>query len=207
MAANGGRINISATDVTNGVLDTLRAWLPVYIAEQERLEGRPARQLAQPRAYVSGADTAVLRPEDAFPCVAVTSPGFASNPVRSRWDTFHVTFGVAAGVFIVGSDREQTQDTLRSYVAAIRFCLLQKGVTGIEATVDLTDETYDLVPGQRVRSLAGGETGLSVMVENAVVLGEEIFHDQPPPDDPYEEPLPFGTVQKVVIEVEKEEIT
>ena len=200
------RVNVSATDVTNAVLDTLRTWLPVYIAEQERLEGRPARQLAQPRSFVSGVDTGVQLPEDGFPCVAVTSPGLSGNPVRSRWGVFNLTFGVAAGVFVVGSGREQVQDTLRSYVAAIRICLLEKGVTGLNATVDFTDETYDLVPGQRVRSLAGGETGLSITIENAVVFGPELFPDGPP-EDPYEEPLPPGTVQTVVIDIEREEIT
>ena len=182
------RVNTSADQVVKAALGTLEDWLPVFIAEQERLEGRPQAELPMPASYMGAADRGTGRPEDGYPRVAVIALGLSGEPVRRAIGKYDLEFALAAGVFLRGNSREEVRSMLTSYVSAIRNCLLHKGLGDLEATMDFADESYDESPADKARSLGGGEVAFSVMVENAVVLGDPIFPEGPP-DDPYE-PIP-----------------
>jgi hypothetical protein len=179
------RTNISATQVADGLKLTLQTYLHGFVAEQERLEGRPARELPIPGDVVIGSDSAVVRPEDEFPIVYVQSAGLASPPDRVGFHNHNLEYGIVVGVFIIGDDIETLHQTLRSYVAAMRFCVLTKRVQGLDCSVSFVDEAYDLIGGERTRSMVGGEVGIAVFVENAISLGDDPF-PAGPPVDPYQ---------------------
>lgn len=196
--------NISGDAVAQAALETLKTWLLPYLARQERLEGMAPRTLPQPKSFVVAADNSSSLPEDQFPRVVVISPGLAGEPGRGPLGYYSAAFGIAAGAFIHGNDRQQTRKHMSAYVAAIRTCLLTEGLTDLEAVLDWTDETYDEVPGSRVRSEAGGEVALVAYVDDVTNFAAKPWPNGPP-SDPYAEPPTQPDIQEVDVDVQKED--
>lgn len=196
--------NISGDTVAQAALETLKTWLVPYLARQERLEGMAAHTLPQPKSFVVAADNSSSLPEDAFPRVVVISPGMAGQPARGPDGYYSGAFALAAGAYLHGNDRAQTRRFMASYTAAIRACLLTENLTGLCATLDWTDETYDEVPGTRARSEAGGEVALVAYVDELTQFSERPWPDGPPAD-PYLEPTTNPDISEVLIDIEKED--
>jgi hypothetical protein len=196
--------NISGDTVAEAALETLKTWLPAYLALQERKEGLPARTLPLPKSYLAAVDANSQMPEDQFPRVMVISPGLAGEPQKGPTGYYSAAFALAAGAAVTGDDREQTRKFMQSYVAAIRNCLITQKLTDLPAILDWTDETYDEIPGARSRSLAGGEVAFVVYVDDVQTLAESPWPDGPP-DDPYEEPQDGPAIDEVIVDVDKKE--
>lgn len=121
-----GRI-ISDDQIENAVVDTLRKWMPTYLAEVER-----QRDL-QPGFYQRPADSSYILhtdfdkwPEEMLPVVEVISPGVDDDPPRKGAGTYHANFMIGVICIVSASGQVESRRYAHRMGAAVRAILTQK---------------------------------------------------------------------------------
>ncbi len=173
---------LTADHVEQAALDTLKAWMPTYLAEMERQTGRPAGSVPMVRSW-STLNQFAHWTEDQLPGVILVSPGLAQHPTRrgdgSNWARW--TLGV--GIVVSARDQPTTNALAKLYAAAVRACLLQHpSLGGKSEGLGWTDERYTDVPSDQARSVAGAQ--LIFWVEYKDVVNDQMgppFPAQPSP--------------------------
>lgn len=200
-----GRI-VSADQVEEAVRDTLRRWMPTYIAEVERQRGWEPGFL-NPAIWYHAAHQFDRFNEDALPAVIVICPGLADRPTRDADGVYLCRFGLAVGIVGGAIDRDETDEAVKAYGAAVRACLLQQsalGDFGADGIVWL-GESYDELPMEDSRTLIGGRLSFTLDVDDVVTKLAGPVQTTTPPVDPYVEPPAEQTVQTHVITTTTEE--
>lgn len=203
-----GRI-VSATCVRRNIEDTLRLFMPDYLAEVADQTGFGRDYLPPIASWVMSTDVDNW-PEDQLPACIVVCPGLLGEPER---DSSEYTAEWAASVaFIVAStDREGSLELTELYCAAARAALLQhpslpyfdedqdKIVGGIADGVIWLDESYDEAPIEASRTLGAGRISLGIIVEGVLDVYKGIGS---PSQDPTVEPVGI-TVTETEVAVRK----
>lgn len=193
---DGGMVEAAARD-------TIQEWIETYLAEVERQRGLKPRSLPKPRSY-SVATVLEKWPEDQLPAVVLVSTGIADRPRRKGSGGYDVPWALGIGVVVSARNQEAANSLAKRYTAAIRTLLLQHPSMGGFATgVEWMDESFDDVPAEKRRTLAGGIVTFRVDIANAVNAqgGPATV-----PADPYAVPAGWPTADTVDVDIEQEAI-
>lgn len=169
----------------------LKKWIPTYLAEVGRGDGRLGAALPVPRSYVSALDLVDGKfTEDQMPSCVIVAPGMIEEPMR-RGGLYICVWAVSVGFVVGGQDRENTFDLSELYAAAGRSAVLQHpSLGGFATATDWIGERYDDIPNEMQRTLAAGTVQFGVEVQGALMPGEG--PDQPLAD-PVTDPGPRAT--------------
>jgi hypothetical protein len=196
-----GRI-VSANDVEQAVLATLKKWSSTYIAELERQHGYTAGELQRVRGWVL-APTFDKWPEDQLPGVLVVSPGLIPPPMRDGDGTYRATWSVDVGCCCSARDQQRSHELAQMFVAAHKAIVLQRPSLGGFATAcKWMNESYDALAYDDTRSLYAGYATFAIEVANVVTtLAGPTSTDDPltPDTDPWAD---WPEVETVDVDVE-----
>lgn len=161
---------VYAGHIEDAALDTLRVWLPTYLAELAERAGKRRASLPAPRSWtrVGGIDRRF--PENALPTIAVTAASLADTPAQRGDGRVWAAWDLAVGVVVSSGTQDAADDLANLYVAAIRTCLLQRRLPILEGfeALEWVGEEADEVEADKRRSLAGGVVSFDVRVKDVV---------------------------------------
>jgi len=178
-----GRL-IDATQVEDAVEDSLKLWLPAYIAEVERQNSMDPQSLPLPASY-SRVNEFYKWSEDQLPAVLIVSPGLAPTIPKMKGNgIYHCWWRVGVAIIAAGQDRETTRMLAKRYTAAVRGALLQHAGLGDFGAEGITwnGERNSDVPDDSTRTLGSGACTFDVEVSEVV---NARLGPSTPPDDPY----------------------
>lgn len=175
---------VTGKQVRTAMRNHLRTWMPTYLPEIGREDGRSGDALPQFRSWVSALDLPEGKfTEDQMPSCVIVAPGMTEEPVK-QGQIFICRWAVSVGVCVSGQDRENTFDLSELYAAAVRAAVLQhSSLGGFASGIDWLGERYDDIPNSMLRTLAAGTVQFSVEVQGALMPGEG-------PDSPLAQPIP-----------------
>lgn len=151
---------IHQVTVDRAIIAFLQRWLPTYLSEVERREGKPVRWLARPRVFTTTyeEDDADFFSDHRLPTVIVTA-GEASDWQRDGDSHWSAMYRVA--ISVVSRGRSMVEARLQSslYAATITSLLLDRpSLEGLAGGVEIVSERPRPVedPSNRSRSLSAG---------------------------------------------------
>lgn len=202
-----GRI-ITRGDVERAALATLKLWMPAYLAELERQQGRDPESLPRVRRWFILDELADV-PVGGGPTIAIVSPGLAGDrPNAGNDGKYDARFRLGVGIFLGARDQEASHDLAGIYVAAIRSILVQHPTLGdVAAGIEWLEESYDDLgtpagSSPREDQLAAGRVLVAVTMREVV---DPFAGPAEPPDDPYEVPDGLVTVASADVVVDPTE--
>jgi hypothetical protein len=174
--------------IEEAIKDTLRKWLPTYVARLEFETGREARSVKLPRTYRSTPTFGKYK-DDQLPLVMVVCPGLSETPRRNGDGTYDARWHVGVAIVLGAKDDEATESLAKQYGATIRDLLLQhKTLGGVVNRLGWEHEQYDDIPRERLKTL--GSAQMIFWVEKENIVNDKGGPGQPEPlPDPYE---PYG---------------
>jgi hypothetical protein len=181
---------VTADDVEQAAILTLRKWLPTHLNAAGVRKGLPAGALPYPRDD-SYRVTPTLEDEIdilSLPRIIVVSPGTVDDPELSHAGGYSVWWDLRLAAVVHGKDRAQTNFLAKLYAAAMRETLLQhQSLGGAAQAVTWTAEGYDDADGEEQRSRAIGLASFAVLTDSAVdpMAGPTTPDPKPSPETPY----------------------
>lgn len=146
---------VTAEQVGDAVIATLRRWLPDYLGEMERRRGSGPASLPLPGSYQLVADLEQLVAR-ATPMVAIVLPG--TSEITQQAGTRHAARWVTSAVAIVPADTADKASRLAMvYAATMRWALVQQGtLDGFAVATDWGEEEYLPLDLPDKRNVAAG---------------------------------------------------
>ena len=193
---------VSADQVADAAVATLRTWMPYYVAELERRrpheDGDPWPP--EPRSYRAIASASITGwPEHQLPAVVVVCPGLAARPERDGQGVYRATWQVGVGVIVSARDEAATDRLAGLYGAAARAVIAQQSsLGGFAAGTRWIDESLDDVPVDATRTLRAVVEEFEVDVD-AVVSDADGPRELPDPTPDPHDPWPGWPVADPVI--------
>lgn len=169
---------VTGSDVEKAVRDTIRYWLPTYLAEMERRTSRPAGRLQLIRSWATvGASFDQPHGSDDMPAAIIVSPGTVDTPHIDGDDQVHAWFGCSIAILIQGSDRENANELAKLYAACVRQIFLDRGrlgtynaagtvyTAGFASATEWVGEANGELTADFMQAAWGTETEVYVLVE------------------------------------------
>lgn len=153
-------------DVRHAAEDTLKLWMPDYLAEVADQHGLARGALPNIRSWET-APVFEQWPEDQLPSLVVVTPG--TNEAAEWHDKqMTVSWTIGAAIVVSAKDRETTSDLIGFYAAAARALMIQKGsLGGFADETHFMAERYDDHPlPEQERTLRTAVLSFSVIVPN-----------------------------------------
>jgi len=134
--------------LTRAVMATLKMWMETYIREIEYQRGWTVGLIPLPKTY---AERWVFDsyPDDKMPAVIVVCPGMAMEPHRDGDGTISGWWMLGVGIIAAASTEDNSERLAKTYGAAARSILSQKGWLDESWEFNGTqilEETYTDVP-------------------------------------------------------------
>lgn len=181
-------------DVAAAVRDTMREWVPFYLAQVDDDHDLERGTTAPPRLWLTRSELGRFADEEP-PILIVACPGTIGDPVRHKGSSasygawFQVNIGVTAG----GATEDGSYDLADRLGAAVLYTVAQQGdMGGLAAGSVWKGNRSDPVPP--ARRLMASETLVHVFVDRIVdsrgVLPRAVPPDPTDPADPT--PTPSG---------------
>lgn len=179
----------AATDTLRGVdLDPEKpAWLPTYLREVERQWDLDAGQLIDVNTWSRRSWFETIPGDEFLPLIAIVSPGLVEMVGKDGKRRY--TGKVRLDVGVVVSEPDEPRELASYYGAAIRACLVQKGLAGLDADVDWIGERPDDLPIEQERSLA------SCRIQFHVTWRDLVTAVGGPPEPTEDDPGDLGVVE------------
>ena len=134
--------------LTRAIIATLKLWMETYIREIEYQRGWTIGEIPLPKTYVErwAFDS---YPDDKMPAVVVVSPGMTEHPRRDGDGMMNGWWAFGVGVIAAASTEDNSERLAKTYGAAARLILSQKG--SLDESwyfngTDILDETYTDLP-------------------------------------------------------------
>jgi hypothetical protein len=205
--ADFGRI-VTAYDVEQWCLATLRKWSSTYLAELERKNGIDVGDLARIRSWRT-TPSFDKWPEDQLPAALLLSVGLSEPPLKEAGGVYRARWQMGLACVVSARTEALSRRNAMIYVAAHRALLTQKqsldGQPGARGVV-WQDENYVDLPYDDIRSLCSGQAIFTVEFDD-VTTSEK---GPVTPDDP----LPIGPpwpswqqVEEVDVEIDNVPVT
>lgn len=200
-----GRI-VTTAQVETAVLDTLKRFLPHYLAEVER-QTNLAPTAAAPRAYRVWTDRETW-PSDQLPAVIVACPG--TTDTRRTPRGYEADWDVRVGVIVRTSDQASTRRLAGIYAAAARAVLVQRPALGGLATATIwVGDQIDTEPDTG-QTWGLGTTQVTVTVPQVIDPDQgPIWPDHPDipdPAEPWDDWAQISQVDTTVIHKEDDDV-
>ncbi len=191
---------VSADDVEQATVDTLKLWFPTYLAEIERRTGRAPESLPAPRAWVTHSRLTQDQGSQ-LPLGIVISPGTLDTPRRNGDGTYDCWWDVRVAIVCAAKTREESRTLAEIYALAVRGIVVQNsGLGGAAAGVDWLGEANGAVPDDFAAAGWATESAFKVRTDGVVndLVGPSDPDDLDPPDWP--------EVETAVITIDKEQL-
>lgn len=188
-----GRI-VTSTQVEAAVVDTLRTWLPDYLAEVCRQSGRDPATLPPP---VAGDIFAMAqmqrRTSDKLPSIVVNVTG-ETKPVKMGRGKFRFTWPLDVVIGVGARDMQLALEGRGIYAGAVRALLVQKcGLDGFAAAIRPVGAAYDDATQSETRDTIGfAHMQFEIDVDDVVAHG---MGPATPSVDPLVEPDDYPTTE------------
>ena len=158
---------ITGNRVEMAIIDTLRAWLPSYIAEGEHQTGGTPGAIPAPRGWaITGRDLDKFT-SDQLPCIVVMSRGIVVKPLAQGYPGKTTgVWNVDVGAFFSAAWGRESRANAQLYVRAISLCLIQRPLGDLPCSVDFVGEDYDEVDFAATRTYSVSVGRFLVEVEN-----------------------------------------
>lgn len=183
------------------VEETLKKWMPDYLAEAERENGLKPRTLPNFETYEHVNEFRNWA-DDETPVCIIVSPGLAETKQKGAGEYTGVfDLGVAA---IVGANNRENTDKLADlYGPILRQLLLQQaGLGGVATGIDYIDEKYNDVPDGQDSPLSSAQVIFTVEVPG-IVNGRK--GTIAPSEDPYGDDGEAPLADDVNVEIESKD--
>lgn len=191
---------VGAGDVQDAVEATVRLWLPSYLAEVARRDGREAGALPAFLSYTRLLDIEDLPQASQIPACVIVCPG-TGDIVRHGTGRHDAEFAVGVGAVVAADTRDHAERLAKLYTLALRALLVQHPTLGNFASgVWWEGDSYSPLPVSD-RILHGGSIQVTVAVEGVL---DDSWRATVPPEDATADPGPWPTVEYVSVTVERE---
>jgi hypothetical protein len=205
MTAPPGLI-VDPTVPEQAMTDTLKRWLPTYLAHLARLKGRDPESIETPQSWNTVNEPLDKWPEDQVPAMYVVSMGITTPPELNGEGVYRADFDLGVAAVVEDVTRQDTDDLVKLYVAAIWGAVTQnRSLGGVAAGTAWLGGTWDLVPNNMKRTLAGCEARFVVTIDNVVDVFDGLSEPEPgtPPIAADERPT-FQTADAAVDQREEQ---
>jgi hypothetical protein len=194
-----GKLFVPAT-VENAMLDLLRTWLPIYLAEVERQNDIEPCTIARPRSFATSVEND-LEPAEQLPAIIAIAPGTVQAPEREAED-WRAWYQLTIVALVMTPEEVSTRTLAGYYAAAIRGAVLQHpSLDGTVEGVWWDGEEFQGEPGgDRNRTRGAALVHFRVKVPNIVSTATGPI-DAEVVADPCDDYPPITTVQTVDIVV------
>lgn len=196
VAADFGPLVVE-TDVDLAVIQTLRLWLPTYLAQAERERNLANRTLARPvpQSYTNALEDDEF--QDAWmPAIIVTTAQLDGDPELAEGGAYEGNWRVVVSAVTRGRTPGESRAISSLFGGSVRRCLVQQSDLGGFASevrprgggrvAPVADST-----GQD-RFLTAAINQFSVYMDNIVQAGVGPFLPDPEDPNPYDPPDPSG---------------
>lgn len=170
---------ITGKEVRQALEDTIKMWIPEYLAEVGAKYGfdrgdLPVFATYEPMIQWDKFD------EDQIPLCLIIAPGTLDQP-QVRDGKLRVRWGAGIGCVVSGQDRDNTWLLAEIYTAAVRTLLLQHpSLGGFSEGIVYISERFDTLPADTARTLGAGS--LQVGVDVAAMVDMRAGPSSPAPD-------------------------
>jgi hypothetical protein len=194
---------LTGADVEAAVLNTLRAWLPSYLAEGERAKGLEPGALPLPRGWlVTGRDLQKYT-SDQLPCIVVMTGGVILKPLKQGYPgATTAVFNVDVGTIFNAAWGSKSRVHAQLYVRMMALTLVQRPLEGLPCAVDFVGENYDELDFSDTRTYSAAVAAFTLEVENVLWAAGGPPPYVTPPDDPLDPFDPWTTVTEVDVSVD-----
>jgi len=193
-----GRI-LSAAQIEDSAIATLKYWFPTYLAEQERQNGMRLGTLPAPTNYINRNSFDTLEGEP-LPKVVVISEGLANAPTKTGRGVYRALWRLGVGVATAAKDEQMANAMVKGYGAAVRGIITQNQALDASlsiAEITWVDERYDDLPiANQIMLFKAAQLYFTVDVEDVVSRWKG-------PDSPTAQPVDYGQVEEVFVELDK----
>jgi hypothetical protein len=192
---------LSAAQIEDQTILTLKKWFPTYLREVERQLDLPKSTFEPPQNY-SERNSFDAEAAERLPKVVVIAPGITGSPRKSGEGTYSAVWRVGIGIAVGAETEERANILVKGYGAAIRGIMLQNSGMGDLGANDITwtDESYDDLPIPNVTNLI---KAASLYFD--LDMGDVIFRG-PGPQVPDLDDYDYGQAQTVEVELQKEDL-
>lgn len=184
------------------VEDTLKLWMPDYLAEAERVNDLKPRTLLNFETYEHVNEFRNWA-DDETPVCIIVSPGLAAAKQKGAGEYTGI-FDLGVAAILGANNRENTDKLADLYGPILRQLLLQQASLGGVATgIDYVDEKYNDVPDGQDSPLSSAQVIFTVEVPG-IVNGRK--GTIAPSEDPYGDDGEASLAKEVNLDVNEETI-
>jgi hypothetical protein len=195
-------------DIWDGVVETLRTWLPTYLRERERLADRPYGSLPSIRSWRIFAQELDAFPADQLPLCVVVAPGLSETPTNGGGGRMAAELELDIAIVVASRSVAETLRLAGEYGAAARTVLLQhRSLGGRVSGLRILSELYNGLGAEDQRTMAAVELGVAVRIDrlaNADAGPAEPFPDPAPDPNPEPGGPSLGWVETTHLDLERE---
>lgn len=165
------------------MMNRLKDFLPMYLAEVDRQRGLTPGFTSTPKAWevVSALD---LSTEPQMPAIYIVSPGMAEPPAKEGNGNVRATWELNVAAVVAGPDQASTEKLAKRYASAIATCLMDKpslGDPNVRGT-DYQGDSYNDLPADERRTKAIAYVRFTVEYDHVMRTRNVLVPTDPPAD-------------------------
>lgn len=186
-------------EIDSALIASLQTRMPAYLKEVVRQRGLEIA-LEEPNS-ISAVSEFERWPEEQLPSIVIVNPGTVETPQKDGAGTYRARWEIEICVCVGGPNQPETRRNSQLYITAVRGAIMQRRSLGAGMKgVDWGGESYELIPSEKRRTLAGAKASFVVEREDVVTIGAgpTDLELEPQPED-----WPEVTSTKVTVEKEK----
>lgn len=183
---------VLSSDVESAIRDTMKQWVPFYLADIDAQQGRARGTTKAPRTWDIASDNATRWLEETPPSLLVACPGTIGEPqLHGDNATYGCWWQGNIGIAVGGATEAGSRALAGRHAGAVTYVLAQQGDMGGLAQITRWSGSRTDVAG-RDRSVVACEIAFRLYVETVVATRGLIPRDLP--DDPITLPHATPTV-------------
>jgi hypothetical protein len=195
---------VSASEIEEATIETIKFWLPTYCAEMERRLSIRRGTLVAPQNYINRNSFDTVEGEKT-PKIVVICAGLGAGPLRHSM-SYSAMWRVGVGIATGAKTERECNKYVKAYAAAIRSLLIHKPGTvreyGLETLSEIywSSEDYDDLPdiSNQHRLYKAAIIWFQFEIDAVVACGIGMHG----PLGPDLQPPDFGNIETVVIHVD-----
>jgi hypothetical protein len=193
---------ITGGDVEHAVLDTLRLWLPSYLADGERKHDLEPGAVPEPRGWTVTGRSLEKFTSDQLPCVIVMAGGILSRPLAAGMPgALTGIWSLDVGVIFNAAWGQDSRTYAQLYIRAVSLIMLQRPLENLLSAVNFNGEQYDELDFSQTRTYSAALAAFTIEVDGILNKDGGPPPFVGPPDVPTSPFYPWGEVKETDIKV------
>lgn len=174
---------LSASQIEEAVVASMRKWYPTYLKEQEAQMGLPKSTFPIPENY-SDRNKFDMEAPESLPKIVVIAPGTVGAPRKNGNGTYSAVWRLGIGIAIGAETEVEANRLVKAFGAAARGLMMQSSELGALGAKDIiwTDELYEDLPiPNAVQLVKAASLYFNIDFYDVVTRGQgPVVPDQPP---------------------------